>query len=123
MLLFFALQFAAASQNIKAASLLREATTIPKDLFYLAARPSGTMFCNKKLKERQNRAFDKRFGKRFNRLVVAVTSREGLSWSSDDVVLTPCYLYSQNQAVGMLDDFEGELSAYERRFGLSPNVR
>jgi hypothetical protein len=68
-----------APSNVKAADLLRQATRIPKGLFYLAEQPSGAMFCNDVLSKRQERLFDARFGVRYNRLVAVVSEREGLA--------------------------------------------
>lgn len=123
MLFSLALAMAAVPQNVKAGDLFSVASQVPKNLFYLASRPSGTMFCEKAQKRRQIKAFDRRFGKRFNRLIDVVRLREGLGWSPDDIVVAPCYRPSQEQAMRMLDDFEIELSAYEKRFGLASNVR
>ena len=123
MLYFLALAVAAVPQNVAAVDLFSVASQVPKDLFYLASKPSGTMFCEKAQKRRQTKAFDKRFGKRFNKLVDVVRKRDGLGWSGDEIIVTPCYRPSHEQAKIMLDDFESELSAYEKRFKLASNVR
>ena len=123
--MLFSLAFAMATvpQTVKAVNSFKPASQVPKDLFYLAAIPSGAMFCDDALKRRQTKAFDKRFGKRFNRLIDVVRVRKGLGWSADDVIVTPCYVPSPAEARKMLDDFDRELSAYEIRFGRPVNVR
>ncbi|VWX54605.1 hypothetical protein [Novosphingobium sp. 9U] len=109
-------------QNIAAADLFGKSWQVPKDLFYLAAAPSGTMFCDKAQKRRQTAAFDRRFGKRFNKLVSVVRMRDGLGWSAEDVMVTPCYVPTPQRAAQLLDEFEGQLRAFEERFGLPHNV-
>lgn len=123
MLIALALAASAPPHYVKAIDLFRLAFAIPQDLFYLAERPSGTMLCNKTQRQRQTKAFDKRYGARFNILILAARARDGLGWSPDDVLLTPCYRFSQKRAQKMLDAFEGELSGYEARYGLTPTVR
>lgn len=81
------------------------------------------MFCDKLQKRKQTELFDKRYGQRFNRLIHFVRLREGLGWSPGDIMVTPCYRPSKEQARKMLDDFENELSAYETRFGLTAKIR
>lgn len=112
-----------APSSVKAADLLKQASRIPKDLFYLAEQPSGIMFCNDGLSKSQERLFDARFGIRYNRLVAVVSEREGLGWEPDDMIVTPCRNLNRQAADALLDQFEEKLSSYEDRYGLNSNGR
>lgn len=68
--------------ELRAETMLAQAFEMPKDLFYLVQSPSGTMFCDKGLKRRQARRFDKRYGSRVNRLASVIAAREGLGWGT-----------------------------------------
>jgi hypothetical protein len=114
-LALLALQTAPALQ---AEQLLQQAGTMPKDLFYLAQRPSGTMFCDNRIQRQQGARFDKRYGPRLNRLAKIVVARDGLGWTANEIVVTPCYTITRRQAATMLNDFERDLRAFELRYGL-----
>ena len=125
MTLFITIALAALSAPslpLRASDLLREGFGIPRDLFYLAQQPSGTVFCDKTLRRRQNREFDKRYGDRFSRLVKVVREREGLGWKPDEIITTPCLRLPRKLARSLLDQFEHDLRAYEARYGLENGV-
>lgn len=111
------------SPPVKARDLLQESHRIPKDLFYLAQKPSGVMACDNTLRRQQNREFDRRYGRRFNRLVEVISAREGLGWQPDDIILVPCFSLSQEKAGPLLDQFGRDLRAYQDRYGLRPDPR
>jgi hypothetical protein len=122
-MIFLMLSALAASLPFEARNLLKEGFSVPRDLFYLAQVPSGTMFCDKALRSQQNREFDRRYGERFGRLIKVVTEREGLGWKPDEIITTPCLRLPRKQAWSLLDQFGKDLYSYEVRYGLRANVR
>ena len=81
------------------------------------------MFCDKALRRRQNREFDRRYGERFGRLIKVVRERDGLGWKPDEIITTPCLRLPSKQARSLLDQFGKDLYAYEVRYGLRADVR
>lgn len=110
------------SLPVRASDPLTADSGIPRDLFFLARRPNGTMFCDKTLQRQQKREFDKRYGDRFSKLAEVVRRREGLGWDSDEIVTTPCFRMSRRMARSLLDEFDHDLKAYEARYGLGEDV-
>lgn len=120
-LLAFAL-FTSTSDRSAIDLLLRE-REVPQDLYYLAQRPSGIMFCDKRLKARQTRRFEERYGLRLKKVIAAEVASNGFGWAHDDIVVLPCEVTTKLAADKMLSDFDIELRRFEARYGLNIEVR
>lgn len=99
------------------------ARDVPQDLYYLAERPSGIMFCDKRLKTRQARRFEKRFGPRLKKVIAAAVAKDGAAWAPGQIVVVPCENTTKQAADKMLSNFDLELRRFEARYGISSEVR
>jgi hypothetical protein len=113
----------ASTTDQSAIERLHRAREVPKELYYLAQRPSGIMFCDQRLKARQTRRFEERYGLRLKRLIAAEEAKDGLGWAPDDIVMLTCEATSKRAADKMLSGFEIDLRRFESRYGLSAEVR
>ena len=120
-LLAFAFFTSTADQSV--IDLLMRAREVPQDLYYLAQRPSGIMFCDKRLKARQNRRFEERYGLRLTKVIAAEVAKDGLGWAPDDIVVLPCEVTTKQAADKLLINFDIELRRFEARYGLSGEAR
>lgn len=118
-----ALALVAPTTDGRAIDLLLRAREVPQDLYYVVQRPSGIMFCDQRLKARQARRFEERYGLRLKRVIAAQVAKEGLGWAPDDIVMLTCEATSKRAADKMLSGFEIDLRRFESRYGLSAEVR
>lgn len=113
-----ALALLAPTSDTGVIDLLRRERVVPVDLYYLAQKPSGIMFCDSRLGRRQAERFDKRYGFRLKNVIAAETAKNGLGWKPDEIVVLPCYQTTRRDADEMLEAFDLDLRKFEERHGL-----
>jgi len=101
------------------AAEMLEQHKLPGILFGPAQHASGYWICPDRAEEkrRQQQAFDKRYGQRVLRLAAEI-KKQSLDSSDGYIVVNPCLRYTHRQKQQYLDEFEADLAALERRFGI-----
>lgn len=115
----FLILAAAAVPPVSAHDLFAHAFEVPARLYSRAIIPSGATSCDRAAKARQNKAFDSRFGTRFNRLLIAIRTRDGLeNREPDEVNVSSCVIAKRAAKAKSLDQFDRDLQNLEAAYGL-----
>jgi len=117
MLMFSALVLL--SPSVSASEIVDRPSQMPQFLFEAMRFPSGSQLCDKRMKRRQARAFDKRYGQRVLRLANAIGSTQNSGWSQGATARSACVKLSRKDLEQALDGFDWTLTGFEDHYGLS----
>lgn len=82
--------------------------TIPHVLYSLARLPSGYSVCDKSIRMKQLKRFNKLYASRFSRLSSYISREDGLGWDPGDVVVSSCINIKHKDAKNRMRALESQ---------------